>query len=206
MHLTGSSALSRQGQGRETRPQAKAHRASMQGGDPSARQGRGVAGRDWPQLQRERMDDREARAMTRKTLFGTPPAKRTKRLPPGMVCNRLARRPSIALPHVDNDGDFCERGGGSVTPDPRSARRGTAPRGRGSRVAAAGAGSVTGVSKPMADGSLVDALLPAEPRRGRNAEGSRHSLYGGTAPTADIGHTSTIVVVTIAMSLLRCIS
>jgi hypothetical protein len=50
--------------------------------------------------------------MTRKTLFGTPPAKRTKRLPPGMVCNRLARRPSIALPHVDNDGDFCERGGG----------------------------------------------------------------------------------------------
>jgi hypothetical protein len=58
------------------------------------------------------MDDREARAMTRKTLFGMPPAKRTKHLPPGMVCNRLARRPSIALPHVDNDGDFCERGGG----------------------------------------------------------------------------------------------
>jgi hypothetical protein len=34
----------------------------------------------------------------------------------------------------------------------------------------------------------------------------RHSPYGGTAPTADICHTSTIVVLTIAMSLLRRIS
>lgn len=137
--MTGSSASARQGQGRETRPQAKAHRASMQGGDPSARQGRGVAGRDWPQLQRERMDDREARAMTWKTLFGTPPAKRTKRLPPGMVCNQLARRPSIALPHVDNEGDFLRarrrvRNARSAQRAPRDSAaraRSTSCRGRG---------------------------------------------------------------------------
>ena len=56
----------------------------------------------------ERMDDREARAMTRKTLFGTPPAKRAKRRPPGMVCDRRARRPRIPSPHVENDGGFFE--------------------------------------------------------------------------------------------------
>jgi hypothetical protein len=203
--LTGSSALSRQGQGRETRPQAKAHRASMQGGDPSARQGRGVAGRDWPQLQRERMDDREACVLTRKTLFGTPPAKRTKRLPPGMVCNRLARARVLPCLTSTMTAIFASAAG---VRNARSAQRAPRDSAARARITSRRGRGRLGHGRVEADGRRVIGrrIAAGGAPRGRNAEGSRHSLYGGTAPTADIGHTSTIVVVTIAMSLLRCIS
>jgi hypothetical protein len=54
----------RQGARREDGPQAEAHRSPETGGDQVPRQGRGNTGRDWPQLQRVRLDDCETCAMS----------------------------------------------------------------------------------------------------------------------------------------------